>query len=199
MTESNIVHVNNARLAFADIFVPRENTGEDGKVRKSYGCKLILAPGHPAIDQVKRAIVVAAKAKWNEKAADMLKLLTANHKVCLLSGDLKTWDGFAGNQFVSAGSPTRPTIVDQDRTPLTVDDGRPYSGCYVNAIIEVWAQDNKYGKRINAQLKGVQFYRHGDAFGGGTPASPDEFQDVSAEGADAAAPATAEDDFSKFM
>ena len=72
------------------------------------------------------------------------------------------------------------------RTTYTVEaDGLPYSGCYVNASIELWAQDNNYGKRINASLRGVQFYRDGDAVaGGGGPASEDEFDDL-AEGADA--------------
>jgi len=29
-------------------------------------------------------------------------------------------------------------------------------GCYVNALLELYGQDNKYGKRINASLKGIQ-------------------------------------------
>lgn len=44
--------------------------------------------------------------------------------------------------------------------------------------------DNNFGKRINASLGGVQFYRDGDAFAGGGVASEDDFDDVS-EGADA--------------
>jgi len=31
----------------------------------------------------------------------------------------------------------------------------------------LWAQNNQYGKRINAQLDGVQFVRDGDPFGDG--------------------------------
>jgi len=69
-------------------------------------------------------------------------------------------------------------VIDGDKTILKEESGRPYSGCYVNANIEVWAQDNSFGKRINAQLKGVQFYRDGDAFSGSAPSSPDEFDDV---------------------
>jgi hypothetical protein len=82
---------------------------------------------------------------------------------------------------VNAGqgeSKGRPLVIDRNRDPLTAADGKPYSGCYVNVSIDVWAQDNKYGKRINAQLKGIQFVRDGDAFGGGAPASPDEFEDL---------------------
>ncbi|MWN55950.1 ssDNA-binding protein, partial [Escherichia coli] len=60
------------------------------------------------------------------------------------------------------------------------------AGCYVNAVIDIWAQDNNFGKRINASLGGVQFLRDGDAFAGGGVASADDFDDIS-EGADAEA------------
>lgn len=81
--------------------------------------------------------------------------------------------------YVSARSKTRPSVFDQQRQELTESDGKPYSGCYVNASIELWAQDNDFGKRVNAQLRGVQFLRDGDAFGGGArPADADEFDEI---------------------
>jgi hypothetical protein len=49
----------------------------------------------------------------------------------------------------------------------------------VVAIVELWAQDNSWGKRINATLKGVQFYQDGEAFAGGVSASADDFEDLS--------------------
>ena len=51
-------------------------------------------------------------------------------------------------------------------------------------MIDIWAQDNNFGKRVNASLGGVQFLRDGDAFAGGGVAAPDDFDDIS-EGADA--------------
>ena len=58
-------------------------------------------------------------------------------------------------------------------------DGRPYAGCIVNGQVDVWAQDNpEFGRRINAELTGVQFVRDGEAFSGGAPAKPDDFDDV---------------------
>jgi hypothetical protein len=41
--------------------------------------------------------------------------------------------------------------------------------------------DNNYGKRINATLLGVQFYRDGDSFVGGGVASVDDFDVVSVD------------------
>lgn len=46
-------------------------------------------------------------------------------------------------------------------------------------MIDVWAQDNNFGKRINASLGGVQFLRDGDAFAGGGVASEEDFDDIS--------------------
>jgi hypothetical protein len=86
--------------------------------------------------------------------------------------------------FVSSRNKTRPLVIDRDKSPLTAQDGRPYAGCFVHASIELWAQDNAYGKRINASLRGVQFFKDGDAFAGGGAASDDEFDDI-AEGATA--------------
>jgi hypothetical protein len=53
----------------------------------------------------------------------------------------------------------------------------PYAGCYVNATIVVWAQDNEHGKRINAQVKAVQFFKDGEAFGAAAVNPDDEFTD----------------------
>ena len=102
----------------------------------------------------------------------------------LHDGDLKEqYEGFPGNFFVTARNKSRPLVIDRDKSPLTEADGRPYSGSYVNVILDVWAQDNSWGKRVNATLKGVQFSKDGEAFSGSAPASIDSFDDVSdAEG-----------------
>ena len=49
--------------------------------------------------------------------------------------------------------------------PLTEDDNKLYPGCYVNVVITLWAQNNKFGKRINANLLAVQFVKDGNPFG----------------------------------
>ena len=69
---------------------------------------------------------------------------------------------------------------------LREEDGRPYGGCYVRAVLDLWAQDNKWGKRINCTLKGVQFIKDGDAFSASTPAQDEDFADISDTGDDGA-------------
>ena len=72
-------------------------------------------------------------------------------------------------------------MIDVNKSPLTEQHGKPYSGCYVNAFVEFWTQDNNYGKRVNATLLGVQFYRDGESFSGGGVADTDDFDDLTAE------------------
>ena len=43
------------------------------------------------------------------------------------------------------------------------------------ALVDFWAQDNQFGKRVNATLTGVQFVRDGDSFGGARVAAADDF------------------------
>lgn len=183
--ETNMkITIENARLAFGQGLW--EATTVNGEGDPAFGCTILLEPGHKAIPVLEKAFEQIAKEKWGAKADAVLTELRKKDKLALHDGDTKSdYDGFPSNMFVSTRSKVRPTIVDKDRSALVQADGRPYSGCYCNFIIELWPQDNAYGKRINAQIKGVQFLRDGDAFGGGgTPANADDFDDVS-EGADA--------------
>jgi hypothetical protein len=95
----------------------------------------------------------------------------------------------------------RPLAINADKSVLTEADGVIYSGCYVNMQIALWAQQNNFGKRVNAQLRGIQFLRDGEAFSGGGVANPDEFDAVEAD-ADGAAPEAAAggvDDYSSLL
>lgn len=176
--------IKNARLAFPNLFEPSTVAGE-GEPR--YGASLILPADHPQLKEIEAKIKAIAVDKWKDKGEAVLKGLEKTDKVALHDGDTKPgYDGFAGNMFISASAKTsaRPTVINKDKTPLTDRDGVVYAGCYVNASIDFWAQDNAYGKRINAQLRGIQFAKDGDAFSAGRPADADEFEDI-ADGADA--------------
>lgn len=173
-----------ARLAFPNLFEPTTVAGE-GKPR--YSATLLIPADHPQLEDIKRRIDAIAKEKWREKAASILAGLYKTGKVALHDGDEKAqYDGFPGNMFIAAASQESapPTVVDQARNPLTQKSGKPYAGCYVNASLEFWVQDNQWGKRVNCTLRGVQFYKDGDSFSAGRPADSDEFEDVT-EGAGA--------------
>lgn len=176
------VVLNAARGAFLHIFAPQ--AGTDGGEPK-YNGTFIIEPGSANAKLLAKAVEQVAKEKWGEKATATLAALRKGDKVCYReepkanqSGDV--YSGFEDMHWVSASDKVRPTVIDRDKSPLTQADGRPYSGSYVNVILDVWAQDNSYGKRVNASLKGLQFVKNGDAFSGGAPASADEFDVVEA-------------------
>jgi hypothetical protein len=174
----------NVRLAFPNLFEPTTVAGE-GKPR--FSATLLIPADHPQIEEIKAAQLAIATAKWNAKAAAIVKGLDKQDKLALHDGDTKSkYDGFPGNFFISAAAQENaaPTVIDRDRSPLSARSGRPYAGCFVNASIELWAQDNSYGQRVNAQLRGIQFYSDGDSFSAGRPADADEFEEVT-EGASA--------------
>lgn len=189
--EDHVIMLKNVRLAFPQIFKATQVNGEG---TPAFSGSFLMPPDHPDVLNIQRAIAKVANAKWGEKGPEILKALIAGDKVCLHNGDAKSnYDGFVGNLFVSARSPTRPLVIAQNRSLLAEEDGKPYSGCYVNAQIALWAQANNFGKRVNAQLRGVQFLRDGEAFGGGAVAQADEFDVVEGAEADADAPEAALD------
>lgn len=172
------IRLNAVRLAFPDLFTAKAVNGEG---EPAFAATFLIAPDDPQVKVIRDAIVTVAREKWGAKADAILKQLEAAGKVCLQDGNKKEHlAGYAGNLYLPARSKERPLVIDADKSPLLPADGRPYSGCYVNASVDIWAMDNQFGKRIAAGLKGVQFHKDGDAFSGGGAASADDFDDVSA-------------------
>ena len=170
------------RLAFAQHLFEAGTVGGEGK--PAFSVTAILPPDHPVLKELAAAEEEVAKAKWEGKAPAILKAIRAAEKGVVKDGDKKAdYAGFEGNKFVSMRAEKRPNVYHRDGSQLTEADGVVYSGCYAHVMLEVWAQDNQYGKRINAQVTGVAFSRDGDSFGGGAaPAKADDFADLSAEG-----------------
>ena len=177
----------NVRMSFPDIFIP---TNFQGQGELKYKASFLFPKEHSCMPKIKAAINEAATEKWGAKAEAILAGIKAKDTLCLHSGSTKPdYEGYEGNLFLTASNKVKPTIRDVDgRTELVESSGRPYGGCYVNAHIEIYAQDNKYGKRINATLRGIQFVADGDAFSASPPSSDDEFDDLAGgEGVDNAA------------
>lgn len=171
--------IKNVRLAFPQLFEAKTVNGEG---EPAFSANLIFAQNHPAYQQIVDASEKVGKEKWGNDWPVIKKGIEAKDKGALHDGDSKAeYVGYEGNFYLSARNKVRPLVIDRDKTPLTAQDGKPYAGCYVNASIEVWAQDNSYGKRLNVSLRGVQFVGDGEAFSGGGVASDDEFDTEEAE------------------
>lgn len=171
MNQTNIqIVVLNARLSFPALWKP---TSMDPDQEPKFQATFILDAGSPGHKEVARAVKEVIASAWGGKAPGGLKL-------CLRDGAEKSsLDGYGEDKvFFSARSARRPTVLTRDKRPAEENElGAPYAGCYVNGIVTLWAQDNKWGKRVNAALDGVQFVADGERFGSGG-ASPDMFPDV---------------------
>lgn len=166
------------RLSFPDIFVP---TQYEGKGPYRYNASFIILPGGANAKRVEAAIIEAATEKFGKKAQAQLNAMKGNsNKYCYLSGDLKEYEGYAGMMVLTSHRKQdagRPLVIDGQKNPLTVEDGKPYAGCYVNATVDIYAQDGT-NSGIRCGLNGIQFAADGDAFSGSKVASPDDFDDL---------------------
>jgi len=165
-TENVKVHLKNVRLSFPSIFNRATFDGKEGK----YEATLLLDKSD-----------TKTKAKIDKVIEDAIKAANVkvpNDKRCLKDGDDSEYDGYENVWSIKASSSKRPTLIDRDKTPIVEDDDILYAGCYVNAIIDVWIQNNQYGKRANANLYGLQFVKDGEAFGSGPVDVTDEFDDI---------------------
>lgn len=110
-------------------------------------------------------------------------------EIAFYDGSKKEYDGYDGQFVIPAhNAKLKPAVA--NRKGVSVDPGEeqyPYAGCYVLGSITLWAQDNKYGRRIGVNLRGVQFDKDGDAFSQGDIAPEEEFEaleDVGGESSD---------------
>lgn len=150
------VQVKNVRLSFPSLFQKATFSGES---TDKYEATFVL-------DKKEHADVIAEiKSKIDTLMRDTFKGKIPADKICLKDGDDLGRDEFNGKMTIKASTKKRPLVIDRNKSPITEDDNIIYAGCYVNAIFSLWAQSNAYGKRINAQLDGVQFYRDGEPFG----------------------------------
>jgi len=175
------VKLSKVRLAFPNLF-KAVAIGSDANAEPRFSAAFVIEPGSENAKALAAAVNAVSSEKWKDKAPGILKELRGKGRVgyqeAALSKDGEVYDGFEGMFSLNAGNKARPTVLDKDKTPLVEADGKPYAGCYVNVVVDCWAQDNSWGKRVNFTLSGVQFHSDGDAFGGGRPASPDDFDEV---------------------
>ena len=180
------VILKNVRLSFAHLDRPQKDSKNDaGEIIKGkFGASLLMKKGTPEtkanLAKIKAASEEVKSAKWGNNPPKFKP-----ERVCLRDGDLEDWDGYEGHFYLSANNANKPVVVGKDRESVEPGDKQwPYSGCYVNAVINIWMQDNEHGKRANAKLSSVQFFKDGEPFSASVSNPNDDFTDdmVSSEG-----------------
>lgn len=151
--------IKNVRVSYPSLF---EQGTYGGESTGKYECTFLLNKKEHAAQIKAIKAATAELIKSNLKGAKL-----SADKLALKDGDESDKPENKGCYTIKTSTKKRPLVIDRDKTPLTEADNKFYAGCYVNAIFSLWAQDNGYGKRINASLDGVQFNGDGEAFGEG--------------------------------
>jgi hypothetical protein len=135
----------------------------------------------PAHAELEKICVQLTNDKWQKKGPAVLKAIKMTGKIFFRDGDTKPdYEGFPGTHFISSRSKVRPNYFNQQKEPLTEEEGALYSGCFVNVNLEAYAY-TKGNNGLGCRLRGVQKLRDGEAFGGGGPPADDsEFDEIDA-------------------
>jgi hypothetical protein len=158
--DQGIIQLCEVRLSYPHLFEPWNL--EEGKPKK-YGAKFIMAVA------THREDIKALHGAITALSMETYKSKLPADRYCLRDGNLTENPESKNAWNVSASEATKPKVAGTDGQPLP--DGSPliYAGCTVNAYIKLWAHSGptvqRFGKRVNANLLGVQFVRHGERIG----------------------------------
>ena len=174
----NQMVIKNVRIAFPDLFKAVEYEAGDGKPR--YGAQLLIPKNDPqvaAIEALGEKLFKEAFPKGKEGEVFWKGVKGDPKAKCLNDGDTKIYDGYADHMYLTAHRRAQdgpPLLKTRDmQKDIREEDGVLYAGCYVNAKVNFWVQDNKNGKGFRCSLEVVQFVKDGDAFSSAAPATVD--------------------------
>lgn len=165
------IKLENVRLSFPSLFKKATFNGEETKYEATFLIPKSDIKTKELIDEKINSVIKEAKIK------------VPNDKLCIKDGDdifenNDNYEGYKDHWSFKASTNKRPTVLNSDKSLLTEEDNKIYGGCYVNAIVDIWPQNNSYGKRINSNLYGVQFVKDGETFGSGDIDVTEEFDDL---------------------
>ena len=186
------IMLKNVPMAFPALAEPQSF----GEGEPAYGAKFPIKISSDHQKEIETAIMAEAKEAWKDKAESVVKMLIEDGKLCFTKKVYRSkktgepYQGFDGAHYLSArNAKTQPSVYNQYGEEVTGKgdiERQAFSGAVVNASLEIWAQDNKWGRRINCSLRGVMLTGEGENFGGGSsPASADEFASLAKAKADA--------------
>lgn len=165
------------RASYLHVFEPWSKTEAE---RKKFSGRFI-ADGEEFAEEIKEMKAYLKKAqqehfKGNIKPADLF----------FRDGDQAGKEEYEGTWYIAASESEDhpPTLLKPNKLECKKSDDLIYSGAVVNVIIRPWKQDNKHGRKLNANLLVVQHKSHGEKFGNASaPVDTDGLDDEEFEGA----------------
>lgn len=165
VNDPHLVTIHNVRLSYPSL--DKASQGRDasgqpqGKAVFSAVFILDKVTNKADLDKLTATAVMTKKEKWKDKAVNLTGRSIRD------GSEKEATDGYGPKiMFISSRNERKPQIVNRDLAAIGAEDEQfPYAGCFVDARVRCWAQDNSFGKRINWSLEVVQFRRHGEPFG----------------------------------
>lgn len=181
---SEVIHLSNVRLSFPKLIEAIAPPTPPNSAKK-FGADLIMPPDHPDFLRFMQAVAIAAAEAWKGQSQQILELIQKDRRLrCYGMGSekikkdtLQPYQGYEGMAYLT-------TSMNEDRPPVMIRaDGtscdnsntmertelarKLYGGCYVNAAVSPWIQDNQFGRAVRCNLIAVQFAKDGESFGDG--------------------------------
>jgi len=165
------------RLGFDTyLWKPQASMTEGGTPKR--GTILVFEPNSVFHNAVKEALTKVCAEKW--QAPDLWKTLQRD-KRCLRTGEEQVdkngavRDWMKGKLLLVVKNPKPFMIVDADATLLTPESPRPYAGCLVRPIVDIYAHEVKGTRGVYATIEGLQFSGEGERISGGSSATIEDF------------------------
>jgi hypothetical protein len=202
---NSVLTFTRARLSFPKLIEATVNPMNPAGDKK-FGCDLIISPHSEEMQRFMAAVNQAVTNKWREAAPAVVAIYKADRKKrCFGQGNekingktMKVYDGYEDMAYITCSS-------NEDKPPImirangsTVDNANTmeravharklYGGCYVNAAVSIWLQDNQFGKAVRCNILAIQFAKDGEPFGEGAPDLTGAFGAVATDPKDVPAP-----------
>jgi hypothetical protein len=181
---SEVIMLNNVRLSFPELIEPSK-FGDNPNVDAKYRADFIIEPPNDSLKRFMDEVNKIATEKWKEHVTGVMGIINNDRKLrCYGKGeervDKKTFTpylGYGNNTYITAINARAPLMVTKDGTVSDPNNTMAYQalaralygGCYVNAAVRPWLQENTNGRAVRCELIAVQFLKDGEAFGEGAP------------------------------
>lgn len=184
---NKLVFLSNVRISFPHIAEPQVRKKSDGSTTQTYNADFLIPETHPSYQDFLQKVSRACAEKWNEHGQQVFQMCMGDRK-CRNFGDgsekinkktFQPYEGYAGNKYITAISSNKPQIIrsedgkavdESDTLQWTQKARNIYGGCWVNAAVKIWLQDNKdHGRGIRAELVSIQFAKDDTPFGEAKP------------------------------
>ena len=177
------IYIQHARLSFPHL-TQAHQSGPNSAAK--FSADLLLPVSDTQVSTLEQAGLAIAAEISPQNPQQVITLARQDRQLRSFGpGELKVkadtgqpYDGYVGHFFVSASNQIMPQMVRADGKPIDPANQMEaqavartmYGGCYVNAAIKPWPQNNTNGRAVRWELVAIQFAADGEAFGSGAPA-----------------------------